>query len=75
MLSGNNVSALDVSFAYQCLNGIIDTAVVSQYFGGEMTNSEIVKKMRTVLDRINKSNNTSDQKSEKPEMPRKMVIT
>ena len=67
-----NAAPSDVAFAYQCLNGINNIEAVKQYFNGSDTNSDVLIKMKTALDRLRTGN--SVQETERPKAPEKITI-
>jgi hypothetical protein len=75
VLESSNASDNDIAFAYQCLNGITNIAIVKHYFNGACSNKDILMQMRTVLDRLKKKLNVQESQPQKVETPKKMVIS
>ena len=75
VLESTNATVNDIAFAYQCLNGIGNIDVVNRYCKGPSSNSEILNKMKAILDRLSKNSVVEEKMSEKIEMPKKMVIS
>ena len=75
-----NAAPSDAAFAYQCLNGIDNIEAVKHYFNGSDTNSDVLKKMKTALDRLRTGNSVQEpakpyvQELEKPKASEKITI-
>lgn len=67
ILNSDNASMKDISFAYQCLNGINNIALIEQYFNGAKTNEQIVSEMKVRLSSLKKNKITHKVESAKKE--------
>ncbi len=70
-----NATPSDIAFAYQCLNGINNISIIQSYFNGVTSNEDVLKKMKTALERMNASIITQEMKPETKDISRKMIIS
>ena len=65
----------DIAFAYQCLNGIQNTAILFQYFGDDISNQVVVEIMKKKIESFGKELSVLDKEPEKKERPKQLIVS
>ena len=75
VLKCQNVKMEDIAFAYQCLNGIQNTAILFQYFGDDISNQVVVEIMKKKIESFGKELSVLDKEPEKKERPKQLIVS
>lgn len=75
VLDSKNGKTEDVAFAYQCLNGINDIAVVRHYFKNDGSNEKVLQAMREKVASLANKTDAKEPEIERVQAPKKMIIS
>ena len=75
VLRTKNANMEDIAFSYECLNGIRDMDLVKEYFKNEVSNISVIELMKKRLSEISRRDESPQVKPEKPQEPRKMIVS
>ena len=75
VLKAKNAKMADIAFSYECLNGIRNMDLVKSYFNNDGSNLSVIEVMKKRLSEISRGVESSQVEPEKPQGPRKMIVS